>query len=254
MPLLIPDYATPEQIAGLLGEFLTPAELVTAQSALEELEILGSFGAFLTNTGIALDVNSKLTGAAIKLTHIAVGSGFNDALNEATDELTTEQYRTTINNLYVSSDDAGVLIAEARIPPDVGGWHIREAGIFDSEGNLYAVAKMPTTRKVKLSEGASDDILVQLKFYTSNTANVTLKIDPAVIMASRAWVYNILMERDLATSVAQMMAAQNLLQADLMYGHDAKRDTQIAVILTRISSLEYNQSIIADRASRAVLN
>lgn len=145
------------------------------------------YGCFLTNLGLAAITNAFLLGETVALTHIAVGDG-DDPITQDMTELHSERARVAVNRISRSPEDDTIFETDGYIPADVGGWNITEAGLFDEDGNLFAVSKYPPTYKPALESGAAVDLQIRLLFRTENADNVTLKIDPAIIMASRAYV------------------------------------------------------------------
>jgi phage-related tail fiber protein len=79
-------------------------------------------------------------------------------------------------------------VAELVIPSEEGGWTIREAGVFDAAGDLFAVGNLPETYKPQIAEGSAAELRVRLIMEVSNTAAVELKVDPTVVLASRGYV------------------------------------------------------------------
>lgn len=79
-------------------------------------------------------------------------------------------------------------VAEAVIPASEGGWTVREVGLIDTDGDLFAVASFPDVYKPLASEGAIRDLVVRLVFEVTNAADVTLIVDPSLVLASRSWV------------------------------------------------------------------
>ncbi|MCV5256059.1 phage tail protein, partial [Escherichia coli] len=69
-----------------------------------------------------------------------------------------------------------------------GGWWIREVGLFDESGALIAVGNCPESYKPQLAEGSGRTQTVRMVLITSSTDNITLKIDPAVVLATRKYV------------------------------------------------------------------
>ncbi|XLM21028.1 phage tail protein, partial [Chromobacterium piscinae] len=80
------------------------------------------------------------------------------------------------------------IIAELVIPDEVGGFTIREVGVFDAAGALIAVGKFPESYKPVLADGANKQLYVRLIMEVSNAAAVTLQVDPSVVLATRATV------------------------------------------------------------------
>lgn len=210
------------------------------------------FTGFLTNIGLAKDANSKVSGDAVTCAFV-VFSDSENPVHQGLTALPDEVARVAINDVRVSPIDPNVVLAEAILPPELGGFWIRSAGILDSNGDLYAVVNLPPSYKPALAEGSAEDLLQIIQFVTSNAANITLKIDPSVVRATRPWVQDMLMERDIAIASAQMMAAKNLLDNDLQKSRFEKNEAETETILARLTSLEINQQAIGHRAARGVL-
>ncbi|MFC2858653.1 phage tail protein [Citrobacter farmeri] len=146
--------------------------------------------AVLTNVGAAKLANATALGAQVEITQMAVGDG-NGALptpNPAQTALIHELRRAPLNSLSIDPNNANQIIAEQVIPEDVGGWWIREIGLFDKDGDMIAVANCAETYKPQLQEGSGRVQVVRMILIVSSTAAVTLKIDPSVVLATRAYV------------------------------------------------------------------
>lgn len=144
----------------------------------------------LTKIGQAKIANAIALDQMVNLTSMAVGDGNGNPTtpNENQTQLVRERYRAQINQLTVDADNPNYIVAEMIVPTDVGGWAVNEVGVFDDEGNLVAVANFPATYKPQLAEGSGRDLVVRIVIQVSNTSVVTLKVDPAIILASQAWV------------------------------------------------------------------
>ncbi|EHK0932220.1 phage tail protein [Escherichia coli] len=146
--------------------------------------------AVLTNVGAEKLANATALGAQVEITQMAVGDG-NGALptpNPAQTALVHELRHAPLNTLSIDPNNANQIIAEQVIPEDVGGWWIREIGLFDKDGDMIAVANCAETYKPQLQEGSGRVQIVRMILIVSNTAAVTLKIDPSVVLATRAYV------------------------------------------------------------------
>ncbi len=144
----------------------------------------------LTNAGLAYEAACKANQVPIKLTHFAVGDGNGAAYNPGPDAtaLRRETHRQSINSLLQDEANPSWLMAEALVADDVGGWTIREVGIYTDTGILYAIGKYPDSVKPILAQGSGKQFYVRAIFQTSNAASVTLLIDNSVVMATRAFV------------------------------------------------------------------
>lgn len=152
--------------------------------------------ALLTNIGVAKLAKATALGAQVEITQMAVGDG-NGALptpNPAQTALTHEQRRAQLNMLTIDPVNTNQIIAEQVIPEDVGGWWIREVGLFDKDGDMIAVANCAETYKPQLQEGSGRVQVIRVILIVSSTEAVTLKIDPAVVLATRQYVDNKIIE------------------------------------------------------------
>ncbi|MCS0749157.1 phage tail protein, partial [Escherichia coli] len=90
--------------------------------------------------------------------------------------------------LSVDPNNQSQIIAEQIIPENEGGFWIREIGLYDDEGVLIAVANCPETYKPQLQEGSGRTQTIRMILVVSNTEAITLKIDPSVVLATRKYV------------------------------------------------------------------
>ncbi|WP_413722718.1 phage tail protein [Sodalis sp. RH24] len=152
--------------------------------------------ALLTNLGAAKLANATALGTQLKLTHLAVGDGGGTlpTPDPAQSKLIGEQRRAALNSLSVDAANTNQIIAEQIIPENEGGFWIREIGLFDSDGTLIAIANCPETYKPLLQEGSGRTQTVRMILIISNTEAVTLKIDPSVVLATRQYVDNAVIE------------------------------------------------------------
>lgn len=154
---------------------------------------MANYFALLTNQGAAKLANAAALGIPLKLTAMAVGDGNGQAVtpNPAATKLVNEKRRAPLNALFADPLNASQLVAEQIIPETVGGWWIRELGLYDEAGTLIAVANCPDTYKPLLSEGSGRTQVIRMVLIVSSTSAVELKIDPAVVLASRQFVENL---------------------------------------------------------------
>nr|WP_276559940.1 phage tail protein [Enterobacter hormaechei] len=163
--------------------------------------------AVLTNVGAAKLANATALGAQVEITKMAVGDG-NGVLptpNPAQTALVHELRRKPLNSLSIDPNNANQIIAEQVIPEDEGGWWIREIGLFDKDGDMIAVANCAETYKPQLQEGSGRVQVVRMILIVSSTADVTLKIDPSVVLATRKYVDDQIIQ--VKSYVDQKMAA-----------------------------------------------
>ena len=144
----------------------------------------------LTKIGQASISNAVALNQKVNLTYVAIGDGNGSPTTpkESQTELVNEVYRAQVNQLTTDPDNPNYLIAEMIVPTNVGGWSVREVGLFDDSENLIAIANFPETYKPKLEEGSGRDLVIRIILQVSNTNAVVLKIDPTIILASQSWV------------------------------------------------------------------
>lgn len=154
--------------------------------------------ALLTNIGAAKLANATALGSRLNITKMAVGDGGGllPTPNPAQTALINEQRRAALNSLSVDPKNPSQIIAEQVIPENEGGWWIREIGLFDDDGNLIAVANCPESYKPLLQQGSGRVQTVRMILIVSSTDAVTLKIDPAVVLATRSYVDDALAEHE----------------------------------------------------------
>ncbi|YCI30115.1 phage tail protein [Erwinia sp. PK3-005] len=148
------------------------------------------FYALLTNQGAAKLANAAALGTKIQITEMAVGDG-NGSLptpDASQTRLVNEKRRAALNSLSVDAVNSSQIIAEQVIPENEGGFWIREIGLFDADGDMVAVANCAETYKPQLQEGSGRTQTIRMILIVNSTAAVTLKIDPSVVLATRKYV------------------------------------------------------------------
>ena len=148
------------------------------------------FFAILTNIGTAKQANADALGIAWNITQMGVGdaNGADPVPSAAQTALINERRRAPLNQLKVDPANNAIIIAEQVIPEDVGGWWIREIGLYDADGDLVAIANCAPSFKPLLAQGSGRTQIVRMNLIVSNSSNVELKIDPSVVLATRAYV------------------------------------------------------------------
>lgn len=171
------------------------------------------FYTLLTDIGAAKLANAAALGVPLKITQMAVGDGGGvlPTPNAQQTKLAAEKRRADLNMLYIDPQNSSQIIAEQVIPETEGGWWIREVGLFDETGALIAVGNCPESYKPQLAEGSGRTQTVRMVLITSTTDNITLKIDPSVVLATRKYVDDKVLE-------------QKVYVDDLMVAHLAAND------------------------------
>lgn len=144
------------------------------------------FCAILTRAGEEAMTRAAVTGEPVGFSVMAVGDG--GGVSAIPDPLQTglinEVWRAPLNRVVIADQQANVIRAEMIMLPQVGGFWLREAALYDDEGVCLAVANMAPTYKPLLTEGSGRLQSVNMWIAVSNTADVELKVDPSVILAT----------------------------------------------------------------------
>lgn len=143
-----------------------------------------------TNTGAAKLAYALANNLTVQISHMAIGDG-NDAVvnpTAAATGLVREVHRAQLNQLYPHPDNPNWLVAELVIPAEVGGWTIREIGLYDVDGDLIFVGNHAEQYKPVQSQGSDETKTVRMVILVSSVAAVTLKTDPTTVMATIKFV------------------------------------------------------------------
>ena len=145
-----------------------------------------------TPAGLAMMAAAQANGSPINLVEMAVGDGNGNpvAPEDLTTGLVRERYRATINSATQHPGEPNRWTVELVIPVSVGGFVMREVGVFDSNGTLFAVANLPDSQKPAEADGAYSDTVVRMEFLVTNADDITFQIDPSAIVATRTWIMN----------------------------------------------------------------
>ncbi|MED0554978.1 phage tail protein, partial [Escherichia coli] len=157
------------------------------------------FKTVITTAGAAkLAAATTTSGQKVNLTHMAVGDG-NGNLPEPSASQTAlihEVWRGTLNKITQNSKAPNQVIAELVIPPEVGGFWMRELGLYDSSGTLIAVASMAESYKPLLTEGSGRAMTCRMIIIISDVNAVSLSVDSTTIMATQDYVDDKLAEHE----------------------------------------------------------
>ncbi|RRF61949.1 phage tail protein [Klebsiella pneumoniae] len=140
----------------------------------------------ITTAGLERLAGAAVSGEPVGFALMAVGDG-NGQLPVPYREqsgLVSEVYRSALNGLKITDAAANVIEAEMLIPPQVGGFTMREAALYDKDGVCLAVANMPETYKPLLAEGSGRFSVIRIQLAVASTADVQLLNDPGVVVAT----------------------------------------------------------------------
>src|SRR5450830_998454 len=138
----------------------------------------------LTTLGEQKDALAKANGIPLVFAQMAVGDGGGivPVPDPQRSKLINEKWRAPLNSLSRDPVNLSQVIAELIIPENIGGWYVRELGLYDADGDMVAIANCPETYKPLLAEGSGRVQAVRMVIIVSSADNVQLKIDPSVIL------------------------------------------------------------------------
>ncbi|EFN1866397.1 phage tail protein, partial [Escherichia coli] len=157
------------------------------------------FKTIITDTGAKkLAQAAAPDGNPVRLTHMAVGDGGGTLPTPDSKQprLVHEVWRHTVNRVILDATHQNRIIAELVIPPETGGFWIREIGVFDEHGDLIAVGNTAESYKPAVAEGSGRAQTFRTILTVSSTATVALTVDNTMVMATVDYVDNELKEHE----------------------------------------------------------
>lgn len=152
----------------------------------------------LTTSGAAKLAAATAGGTLISLTHMAVGDGGGSLPEPDVSQtaLIREKWRAELNKISIDAKHDNYMVAELVIPPERGGFWMREMGLFDADGTLIAIANMAESYKPELAEGSGRAQTVRMVIMVSAIESVDLTIDTTTVMATQDYVDDKLAEHE----------------------------------------------------------
>ncbi|EFE2298747.1 phage tail protein [Escherichia coli] len=157
------------------------------------------FKTVITDTGAKkLAQAAAPDGKPVRLTHMAVGDGGSTLPTPDSKQtrLVHEVWRHTVNRVILDATHQNRIIAELVIPPETGGFWIREIGVFDEHGDLIAVGNTAESYKPTVAEGSGRAQTFRTILTVSSTATVALTVDNTMVMATVDYVDDKLKEHE----------------------------------------------------------
>ncbi|EJZ2264565.1 tail fiber protein [Escherichia albertii] len=157
------------------------------------------FKTVITDTGAKkLAQAAAPDGKPVRLTHMAVGDGGGTLPTPDSKQtrLVHEVWRHTVNRVFLDATHQNRIIAELVIPPETGGFWIREIGVFDEHGDLIAVGNTAESYKPTVAEGSGRAQTFRTILTVSSTATVALTVDNTMVMATADYVDDKLKEHE----------------------------------------------------------
>ncbi|EBL9006747.1 phage tail protein, partial [Salmonella enterica] len=137
-------------------------------------------------------------GKKVSITAMAVGDG-GGKLSEpdaGQTKLVNEVWRHALNKISQDNRHSNYIVAELLIPPEVGGFWVRELGLYDDEGTLIAVSSLAESYKPALAEGSGRTQTCRMVIVVSSVESVALSVDSTMVMATQDYVDDRLAEHE----------------------------------------------------------
>ncbi|MEA4592096.1 phage tail protein [Klebsiella pneumoniae] len=149
-----------------------------------------AYYAILTEHGEERFAQAALTGEQVGFAEMAVGDGAGAEIVPTREftGLVNELYRAPLNRVVIADQAKNVIRTEMIMLPEVGGFWLREAALYDDDGVCLAIASIPPSYKPLLNQGAGRLQALNIWISVARTADVVLKTDPAVIIATASEV------------------------------------------------------------------
>lgn len=151
---------------------------------------MNKYKAIITTAGAAKIAAASAGGTQLKIVRMAVGDG-NGTLptpNPAQTKLVNEKYRAALNGLTIDKALKNHILAEMIIPANIGGWWLREMGLYDEAGTLIAVSNMAESYKPKLEEGSGRTQTLRMILIVSSTEAVQVIAGGDTVLATKDFV------------------------------------------------------------------
>lgn len=147
-----------------------------------------NYGTIITTTGAALIANCILSGGKVNIREAAAGDGggtyYQPTVGQTT--LRNEKWRGDIAHAEISTSTANMINVKIVIDDSVGGFTVREIGLFDDDGTLVAICNTPDIEKVALSGGVSGKLTLVVHIVVADASVVSFTITPALDTVSHA--------------------------------------------------------------------
>lgn len=199
-----------------------------------------------TTLGLQLLAQAEATGSQIRLTHMAVGDGNGNQIDVDPNmtQLVRERFRAVVNRVYQDPENDLKFTAELIVPVGIGGFVMREIGIFDSNGNLFSIGNLPDISKPVASDGLFTDTVFRIPFFVGNAETVELKIDPNVVVATHSWIINTINTAKLLPggTTGQVLKKVSNAEGDVEWGNASE-------VNIFVDSIEEEQTLATDQTN-----
>ncbi|HCU2754833.1 TPA: phage tail protein [Clostridioides difficile] len=203
----------------------------------------------LTKVGKASIANATALGSKVDLVKLQLGDGAGTEYNPTEEQTTLKKvvWEGSVNNVKVDEENPNWIVIETVIPGSVGGFMIREVGIFDSLNQLIAVSKYPETYKPTADSGSVKDLVIKIILVVSNTSSVNLKVDPTVILATLKDIQEL--DTKIDTTKTELTSNIETTKTELNTRIDTENEKQnikIDQLIAGGSNVAYTQRVTID--------
>lgn len=145
------------------------------------------YKSMITDVGNAKMAQAVLEGRKVNITEMRLGDGSGSYYmpTTAATALVNEVWRGEIANKAINEASPNIIAVKTVIPSDVGGFTIREAALYDDDGDMIAVCNMPNIDKATLPDGISSKLDIVMNILLSNVDAVEFVINPTLDPASK---------------------------------------------------------------------
>lgn len=170
-----------------------------------------TYFSLVTNLGTQKMLEALNEEKKVNITEFAVGDGGGQFYKPTAEQetLKNELWRGSVTACYINEASENLLVVETIIPADIGGFTVREMGLFDADGVLIAVCNTPDAQKVKVSDGVVHELALSMELALTSTDSVELVIDPNVVVATKKDLERI----EQTTETAKLAAEQAVSDA-----------------------------------------
>ncbi|HFL2566910.1 TPA: phage tail protein [Clostridioides difficile] len=203
----------------------------------------------LTTIGKASIANATALGNKVDLVKLQLGDGAGTEYNPTEEQTSLKNvvWEGSVNNVKIDEENPNWIVIETVIPGSVGGFMIREVGIFDSKEQLIAVSKYPETYKPTADSGSVKDLVIKIILVVSNTSSVNLKVDPTVILATLKDIQDLNTKIDTTKTelTNNLETAKTELSAKIDTENE-KQNIKIDQLIAGGSNVAYTQRVAID--------
>lgn len=144
----------------------------------------------LTDVGKQKLAEAIANETALDFTEMAVGDS-NGTSYEPTSDMTALKhvtYRAAIGSMKINAEDKNIMEFEFVVPASTGGFYVREAGLYSSDGTLIAISRLPEQYKADMAEGAGSSMTVRILVAISSDAQIYITVPASITYATKTYV------------------------------------------------------------------